>query len=60
MSYEELLDRITVDPGVCGGKPCVRGCSIVIVTATLVPPIAGVLVRGNLNASRRMATNHRT
>ena len=21
MSYEQLLDRITVDPGVCGGKP---------------------------------------
>ena len=30
MSYEELLDRITVDPGVCGGKLCVRGTRIYI------------------------------
>ncbi|MEM6822044.1 MAG: DUF433 domain-containing protein [Verrucomicrobiota bacterium] len=25
MSSEELLDRITIDPGVCHGKPCIRG-----------------------------------
>jgi len=30
MSYEQLLDRIAVDPGVCGGKPCVRGTRIYI------------------------------
>jgi uncharacterized protein (DUF433 family) len=30
MSYEQLLDRITVDPGVCGGKPCVPGTRIYI------------------------------
>lgn len=28
MSYDELLDRITVDPSVCGGKPCIRGTRI--------------------------------
>jgi uncharacterized protein (DUF433 family) len=22
---EELLNRITVEPGKCGGKPCIRG-----------------------------------
>jgi uncharacterized protein (DUF433 family) len=25
MSNENLLSRITVDPGICHGKPCVRG-----------------------------------
>ena len=30
MSYEELLDRISVDPQVCGGKPCIRGTRIYI------------------------------
>ena len=25
MTHEELLERISIDPGVCGGKPCVRG-----------------------------------
>lgn len=25
MSTADLLERITVDPAVCGGKPCVRG-----------------------------------
>ena len=25
MSREELLSRISIDPGVCFGKPCIRG-----------------------------------
>jgi uncharacterized protein (DUF433 family) len=25
MTREELLGRISVDPGTCGGKPCIRG-----------------------------------
>lgn len=25
MAAQDLLERITVDPAVCGGKPCVRG-----------------------------------
>lgn len=25
MRHEELLDRISIDPEVCGGKPCIRG-----------------------------------
>lgn len=25
MTHDELLRRITVDPAVCHGKPCVRG-----------------------------------
>lgn len=25
MTHEELLTRITIDSGVCHGKPCIRG-----------------------------------
>jgi uncharacterized protein (DUF433 family) len=25
MSSNELLKRITIDPGICHGKPCIRG-----------------------------------
>lgn len=25
MTHEELLKRISIDPAVCGGKPCIRG-----------------------------------
>jgi uncharacterized protein (DUF433 family) len=25
VKHEELLQRISIDPNVCGGKPCVRG-----------------------------------
>lgn len=30
MTYEALLNRVTVDPRVCGGKPCIRGTRIYI------------------------------
>ena len=25
MKYEELLQRISIDPKICHGKPCIRG-----------------------------------
>jgi uncharacterized protein (DUF433 family) len=25
MTHAELLQRISIDPNVCGGKPCIRG-----------------------------------
>ena len=25
MTHQELLARISIDPDVCGGKPCIRG-----------------------------------
>lgn len=25
MTYEELLKRISIDPNICHGKPCIRG-----------------------------------
>ncbi len=30
MTHEELLNRVSVDPNVCGGKPCVRGTRVYI------------------------------
>ena len=30
MTYEELLGRVSVDPEVCTGKPCIRGTRIYI------------------------------
>ena len=30
VTHDELLGRVTVDPSVCGGKPCVRGTRIYI------------------------------
>jgi uncharacterized protein (DUF433 family) len=30
LSREELLSRVVVDPGVCGGKPCIRGTRIYV------------------------------
>jgi uncharacterized protein (DUF433 family) len=28
MDREKLLQRVSVDPGVCGGKPCISGTRI--------------------------------
>ena len=25
MTHEELLQRISIDPAICGGRPCIRG-----------------------------------
>ncbi|MBX3472380.1 MAG: DUF433 domain-containing protein [Planctomycetes bacterium] len=25
MTHKDLLERIAIDPAVCGGKPCIRG-----------------------------------
>ena len=30
MSKEQLLARITVDPNLCHGKPCIRGLRITV------------------------------
>jgi uncharacterized protein (DUF433 family) len=30
MTHEEMLARVTVDPKVCTGKPCIRGTRIYI------------------------------
>jgi uncharacterized protein (DUF433 family) len=28
LDVANLLDRITIDPGMCGGQPCIRGLRI--------------------------------
>jgi uncharacterized protein (DUF433 family) len=28
MTHEELLQRISIDPAICGSKPCIRGYRI--------------------------------
>ncbi len=30
MTRDELLKRVTIDPAVCAGKPCIRGTRIYI------------------------------
>jgi uncharacterized protein (DUF433 family) len=30
MAAMEMFDRITVEPGKCGGKPCIRGLRITV------------------------------
>ena len=30
MATEDPFDRITVEPGKCGGKPCIRGMRITV------------------------------
>lgn len=30
MSRDELLQRVSIDPNICGGKPCIRGSRIYI------------------------------
>lgn len=30
MTYDDLLSRVSVDPKICAGKPCIRGTRIYI------------------------------
>ncbi len=30
MTHDELMNRITVDPSVCGGRGCIRGTRILV------------------------------
>ena len=40
MSLMQLLERITIEPGKCGGRPCIRGLRI------RVTDILGMLAGG--------------
>lgn len=42
---EELLSRITIEAGKCGGRPCIRGMRI------RVSDVLGMLAAGESNAS---------
>jgi len=43
---DELLHRVTVDPAVCGGKPCIRGTRIYI--AIILDSLAEGLSEGEI------------
>lgn len=30
MNYDDLLARISIDPQVCGGKPCIKGTRVYV------------------------------
>ena len=30
MNHEELIGRVSIDPNICGGKPCIQGTRIYI------------------------------
>ena len=30
MTHTDLLDRVSIDPEVCGGQPCIRGTRVYI------------------------------
>jgi hypothetical protein len=47
MTHEELLARVTVDPKVCTGKPCIRGTRIYI--AIILDALAEGLTRKKLS-----------
>lgn len=43
MANDDLLDRVTVDPAVCHGQPCIRGTRVPI-TVILDALAAGMTV----------------
>lgn len=47
-----LLDRISVDPGVCGGRPCIRGHRIWV--SLVLDLLAGGMPRSELLAEYPM------
>ena len=47
MNREELLKRISVDPSVCGGKPCISGTRIDV--AIILDGLAKGLPRNRLS-----------
>ena len=46
MTREELLTRVTVDPRVCAGKPCIRGTRIYI--SIILDALAEGLTQGEI------------
>jgi uncharacterized protein (DUF433 family) len=49
------LDRISIDPAVCGGKPCVRGTRIWV--ALILDLLAGGMPEAQLRAEYAQLTH---
>jgi uncharacterized protein (DUF433 family) len=47
-SVDRLLDRISIDPAVCGGKPCIKGTRIWV--SLLLDMLAGGMTEAQLLA----------
>ena len=49
MRHEELLKRITIDPAVCFGKPCIRGTRVWV--SLIVDNLADGVTEGEILAA---------
>ena len=50
------LDRISIDPAVCGGKPCVRGTRVSV--ALILDLLAGGMSEAQLRVEYPELTHH--
>ena len=51
----ELLDRISIDPAVCGGKPCIKGTRIWV--SLVLDMLATGMSQGELRAEYPQLTH---
>ena len=49
----ELLDRINIDPQICGGKPCIRGTRIWV--SLILDLLASGMAEAEIGRSARQA-----
>jgi uncharacterized protein (DUF433 family) len=54
-AMKPLLDRITIDPAVCGGKPCIKGTRIWV--SLVLDLLAGGMAEAELRAEYPQLTH---